>query len=79
MDEKHAVPATPLVMHQSASSGRLESGIIAIAVVVVAAGVICTLYLASEVLIPITLAVLLSFLLAGSVTLACVSFLRFWP
>ncbi len=64
MGEKRAMPPMPLPIHQSASAGRLEAAIIAIAVVVVAAGVICTLYLASEVLIPITLAVLLSFLLS---------------
>jgi predicted PurR-regulated permease PerM len=64
MGEKRSIPAMPLLTHQSASSGRTGASIVAIAVVVVAAGVICTLYFASEVLIPITLAVLLSFVLS---------------
>ncbi|MBV8455852.1 MAG: AI-2E family transporter [Acetobacteraceae bacterium] len=64
MNEKRAVPATPLITDQSASPERLRPSIVAIAVIVVAAGVICTLYFGSEVLIPITLAVLLSFVLS---------------
>jgi predicted PurR-regulated permease PerM len=64
MGEKRAMPAKALLTDQNASSRRLISSIIAIAVVVVAAGVICALYLASEVLIPITLGILLSFVLS---------------
>jgi predicted PurR-regulated permease PerM len=64
MSEKRALPPMPPMTHPSASSERLGPSIVAMAVVVVAAGVICALYFGSEVLIPITLAVLLSFVLS---------------
>jgi predicted PurR-regulated permease PerM len=60
MAEERAVPLPP--PYQIESSRRPTSSITA--VVVVTAGVICALYFGSEVLIPITLAVLLSFVLS---------------
>jgi predicted PurR-regulated permease PerM len=61
--DERAVPTISLLpSHQVAPSGRPRPTVVTI--VIVAAGVICALYFGSEILIPITLAVLLCFVLS---------------